>query len=131
MPWLWLQTVTRPPSQRAIAQLGAIDACARNGRLNSALKRAGHGRGSGGIALVQHRLRLGRRRQQEVRRSSASGRGARAFRTPPARGAGHAAGRPHGGAVGAGHHAEERAVPDEHNIIAELDVGELAQLRPG
>ncbi len=37
MPWLWLHTVTDPPSQRAIAQLGAIDACATNGRLNSAV----------------------------------------------------------------------------------------------
>ena len=35
-PWLWLQTVTRCPSQRATAQLGAIEAWARYGRVNSA-----------------------------------------------------------------------------------------------
>ena len=35
-PWLWLQTVTCGPSQRAMAQLGAIEAWARNGRVNSA-----------------------------------------------------------------------------------------------
>ena len=32
MPWLWHHTVTQPSSQRAIAQLGATDAWARNGR---------------------------------------------------------------------------------------------------
>ena len=94
-------------------------------------ERAAHGGGSGGIALLQYRQRLGRRRQQESPQVVGIGQGRPRVRTPPARGARHAAGRPHSGAVSAGHHAEERSVPDEDNVIAERDVSELAQLRPG
>ena len=58
MPWLWLHTVTESPSQRAIAQLGATDAWARNGRVNSAVSvRAAVARGIP-VRLVHHRLRL-------------------------------------------------------------------------
>src|ERR1039458_3735075 len=39
MPWLCVQTVIASPSQRAMAQLGAMEAWARNGRVNSAESR--------------------------------------------------------------------------------------------
>ena len=39
MPWLCDHTVTASPSHRATAQLGATEACAMNGRLNSAASR--------------------------------------------------------------------------------------------
>ena len=37
-PWLCAHTLTCPPSQQAIAQLGAIEPCAMNGRVNSAAR---------------------------------------------------------------------------------------------
>ena len=77
------------------------------------------------VRLVYHRLGLRRRRQQEP--AQVVGVGQRRGRLPSRR-AGDPPGGPQRGPVGLGHHAEERAVPHQHGLGAEVQVGESGQV---
>ena len=112
-PWLCVHTVIRgvpsgPLSQRAIAQLGAIEACAMNGRVNSACRSGWHPGRRGRVVALHHRLVLGGLAEQEALQVPLVGQ--RLADRPPGR-----PGQPgrggHRDPVPAGQHAEERAVP--------------------
>ena len=75
--------------------------------------------------LVHHRLLLRRRRQQE--RAQVVGVGQRRGRLPSRRAGNPPGGQPRG-TVGLGHHAEERAVPHQHGLAAQVQVSEFGQV---
>ena len=75
--------------------------------------------------LVHHRLLLRRRREQEPPHVARIGQ--RRGRLP-ARRTGDPPGGPQRGPVGRSHHAEERAVPHQHHLAAQIQVGESGQV---
>ena len=130
-PWLWLHTVTASSSQRAIAQLGAIEAWARKGRVNSAVSvRADAG---GGLLVAAAPPRSSSAEAADSRnpfKSCSSGRDAGSLPVSPLR---RPPGGEPGGAVGRGDHAQERAVAHEgDHAAARSTISEVVELRrPG